>query len=328
MTKYYLGIDLGGTKILTALADDRGAILGKRKIMTEANQGIANVLANIVHASQVVLDTSSLSFADIQRVGVGIPGWVDVEAGLVHHAPNLKWEQVPITRLLEAETGTPVVIENDANAAALGEWLWGAGKGACSLIYITVSTGIGGGIIIDGRLHRGKDCRAGEIGHMIIDPKGSRCSCGNNGCLEALSSGTAIANRGKEVVEERRPSILIDFCQGDSSKVTAALVSRAAQEGDHVAQEILTTAGYYLGIGLANLVNLLSPEKIILGGGVMKAGDLILESTKCTLQDITKASSLGSSVEICKAALGDESGVVGALMVARNRLPDDNFHIP
>jgi len=315
MKKYYLGVDLGGTKISIALADINGKIVAKKKVLTEADQGRDRVLLNIVRTSEELVAASKLSFAAIERMAIGVPGWVNVETGLVHHAPNLKWENVPITSILQKQMDVHVVIENDANAAALGECVYGAGKGALNLLYITISTGIGGGIIINGQLHRGNRGRAGEIGHMIINPSGPRCGCGNSGCLEAFSSGTAIARKGKEAVERRDNTLLIDLCQGDSSKVTAALVSRAAKKGDKVAREILNEAGYYLGIGIANLINLLGPDKVILGGGVLKAEDLVLETMKDTILSLIKASSL-DGVEICKAALGDESGVVGALVIA------------
>lgn len=318
MADYFLGIDLGGTKILTAVADEEGNILAKIKLPTEAHKGKDKVIDNIIVSINKVLNKVNLNYEDIVRMGVGIPGPLNIEEGLVYQAPNLGWENVPISEILEEKTSIPVNLENDANAAALGEKWFGAGQGIDNLLYITISTGIGGGIIIDRKIYHGANDGAGEIGHMVIEPNGPLCGCGNYGCLEALASGTAISRMGKEAVEKHQNTIILELSNGNLDSIDGGIIAKAAKMGDEVAKEIWVKAGYYLGIGLANLLNIFNPEMIILGGGVMKAGDLIMEPMQKSLKKYSFENAF-NSVQIRQAVLGDEVGVKGAIAVAIGR---------
>ncbi len=316
MPEYFIGIDLGGTKILTAIAGKDGDILARRKLPTEANKGQNKIIANIKETIKGVLEETGKIEKDITRIGVGSPGPLSVKKGIIYENSNLPWKNVPIVKLLEEEVGIRVVLENDANAAALGEKCFGTGQGVDNLLYITISTGIGGGIIIDGKIYHGASDGAGEIGHMTVHPDGPLCGCGNHGCFETLASGTAIAEMGRNAVVRSRAQVLKGLCQGDLNKIDAALVAQAAYQGDQDAVRIFENAGSYLGIGIANLINLFNPEMIILGGGVMKAEDLFIECMYKTLEERALTASR-EELEICRAGLGDDTGVKGAIAVAR-----------
>jgi glucokinase len=249
-------------------------------------------------------------------VGIATPGWVDLEEGVVPAAPQLQgWRNVPIVRLLGERFGVPVVLENDASAAALGENVFGIGRGARHMVYITVSTGIGGGIIIGGRLYGGARGAAGEIGHTVIDPAGPVCPCGNAGCLEVLASGTAIA-RMADAAEAREESPTLTAIKKREGRLTARLVAEAASAGDRAAAGIYAEAGRFLGVALANLVNLLSPELIILGGGVMNSASLFLPQAEGTMKALALAEPL-RHVRLTEAELGERAGVMG--MIAKLR---------
>lgn len=315
MQGYVVGVDLGGTKILTALADLEGKLLNKERLPTKADEGEEAVITRIIDSINRVLNKAGIEEEELEAIGLGCPGPLDVTKGIVYQAPNLGWQNVNIKELLENEIEAPVLIENDANAAALGEKWFGAGQGKDNLIYITVSTGIGGGIIIDRELYRGADDSAGEIGHMVIDPTlDVECGCGNQGCWEAVASGTALGRLGKEALESGRSS-LMEKMVTKIEEVDGAIVTKAAKQGDQVALEIIEQATNYLGIGIANLVNILDPKMVIIGGGVSQAGEMIFKP----IREIVARRALKAparKVEIVPAQLGSEVGVKGAVATA------------
>ncbi len=312
---YFIGVDLGGTKILTAVADDKGKIIARENIPTEADKGQDHVIENINKTIKKVIKKSGISKKDIVKIGVGSPGPLNSIEGIIYESANLPFKNLPIVEMLEESNQLPVKLENDANAAALGEKWFGAGKDVDHMIYITVSTGVGGGIIIDKRILQGRDGAAGEVGHMIMEPEGPICGCGNYGCLESLASGTAIARRGRESLKENRDSLIAELSNNDPDKIDAILVAQAAFKGDKTAIEIYETAGHYLGIGLANLINLFNTEKIIFGGGVNKDRELFNQPMMKSLKAKALPSSL-KNVEICDSALASDTGVKGAIAVA------------
>lgn len=293
---YVVGVDLGGTKILTALADGQGNILARVRVPTPAAQGVAAVIECLARTVREVTSGASL-----EAVGVGCPGPLDHVTGTVHQAPNLGWRDVPLASLLRERLLVPVFVENDANLAALGEYARGAGRGVERMVYVTVSTGIGGGLILDGRIYHGEGGGAGEIGHMTLDPNGPRCACGRRGCLEALASGTAIARRARELGV------------GDET-VTAAAVARLAGEGDAAGAEILREAAAYLGWGLANVITLLAPKRVVLGGGVTAAPGFV-ENARAETGRRTYGPAW-ERVEVVPALLAGESGLHGAVALA------------
>jgi glucokinase len=315
MAQAYLGVDLGGTKILAALVDERGRVVERVRLQTPAD-GPDSVVAAIVEAVQTLTERVRLPRASLAGVGVGAPGPLDPTTGVVFEPPNLPgWHDVPLAQMLDARLGLPVFVENDANAAALGEWWVGAAVGIDDLVYITVSTGIGGGLILDGRLYHGASGTAGEIGHMVIEHEGPRCNCGRFGCLEALASGTAIARAARAAVQSGAATVLATL---PVEALTAEAVARAAWEGDPVARQIYARAAAALGVGVANLVNLLNPAMVIIGGGVARAGELIFGPVRRIVRQ-EAFERPGRTVQIVPAALGEEVGAIGAAAVARFR---------
>ncbi len=315
MGDYYIGVDLGGTKILTALADKEGQILTREKCPTGADKGKNVIINNIEKTIKSVIQKAGARNRDIIRIGVGSPGPLSIDKGIIFENSNLSWQNVPIVALLEEKLDIEVRLENDANAAVLGEKYFGAGKNASNLIYVTISTGIGGGIIVNNRLLHGESGNAAEIGHMSLKPDGPLCGCGNYGCFETLASGKAIARMGREAVIQNRSELLRELSEGDIRRIDAKLVARAAYGGDKMAKEIYKQAGGYLGIGLANIINLFNPGLILLGGGVYHSFDLLKEAMYISLEKRVLDLPY-KQVKICPAQLGGDTGVKGALAVA------------
>lgn len=306
-----LGIDIGGTKLAAGIVDATGNILARGEVPTLAAEGPERVLDRTVQLARNLLGKTGLPAAAIHRIGVGCAGPVDRQAGLILNPPNLPgWIRVPLLEHFEKALGRPAVLENDANAAALGEFRYGAGKGARSLVYLTVSTGIGGGIILDGKIWHGVKDGAGEVGHMTLVPDGPRCGCGNRGCLEALASGPSIARRAREALATGRPSRLREV-----QDVTAADVTRLAREEDALAAEVWGATVTYLGLGVAALITILAPERVVIGGGVAMAGDLLFEPLRREVRQRVKLVAV-ESVPILPAALGRDVGILGAAAVA------------
>jgi len=313
----YIGIDLGGTKILTAVADDNGEIIARVKLATETELGQERIKKNIFKSIYKVLEKTDIKIEKIKSIGIGSPGPLNVEKGIIYESANLPIKNMEIVDLIEKETGINTYLQNDANTAALGEKVFGVGKEADDLLYITISTGVGGGIIINGKIYYGHTGNAGEIGHMTVDPTGPKCGCGNYGCLESFSSGTAIKNMAKKAIENDESTLIKKLAK--DQKLSAKLVAKAAAKGDQKALDIFAKAGYYLGIGIANLVNIFNPEMIILGGGVLKAKEYFLDRAK----EEFKKRALKAPADIVKikeAVLEDEIGVKGAIALAMQKV--------
>lgn len=316
MPTYYGAIDLGGTNVRSIVASLDGEIFGDDRRPSRASEGLEACLAAVEASLRQSCDEAGVEPEGLGAVGLASPGWVDVVEGVVPAAPQLKgWRDVPIVRVIGERLGTRVVLENDANAAALGENVFGAGRGTRQMVYITVSTGVGGGIITDGKLYGGARGSAGEIGHTVVDPNGPRCGCGSNGCLEALSSGTAIAKLAAEAAARGEAPVLAKQL-AEGQPATAELAAAAADAGDAACRAIFEQAGRYLGIALGNLVDLLSPEAIVLGGGVMEAKHLFLPQAEAVMRETSLGEPL-KHVRLLEAELGDAVGVLG--MVARLR---------
>lgn len=313
---YYIGIDVGGTKVLTALADKKGLILKKVEKPTEADKGEETIISNIKKSIDCVINNSPIKKEEVKRIGIGSPGPLDLEKGIIIENSNLSWTNVPIVKILEDMTGIPVILENDANAAALGEKHFGAGREADNIVYLTISTGIGGGIIIDKKIFHGGKGNAGEVGHMTLIPDSNyQCGCGNYGCFEAVASGTAIARRGREVLQKDEDSLIKEYSDNDPDQINAPLIAAAARAGDEQAIEIFNLTGRLLGIGISNVVNLFDPEIVVLGGGVMHAKDLFIEELRATLQERALKSNL-ENLKVKEVGLGKDTGVMGAIAVA------------
>jgi len=307
-----LGIDLGGTKILTAVANEQGKMLSRDHSITPAREGQEAVIKSILESVGHSLDQALITAADLTAIGIGAPGLSNPETGILFTSPNLPgWKDVPLRDVIEKELGRKAFLINDANAAAVGELYLGAGRGARNFIYITVSTGIGGGIIIDGKIYTGSIGTAGELGHMVIDDEGPVCNCGNRGCWETLASGTALAREARHKIDEGAATSILKYADGNIEKINAEAIHEAAQAGDRLAQELIAQTAYYLGVGLANLTNIFNPEVIVIGGGLSNIGDRLL---KPAFEEAGRRAFKQSyqAVRFARAELGRNSGVLGA----------------
>ncbi|GAB6100135.1 ROK family protein [Halanaerocella petrolearia] len=312
--EYVIGIDLGGTKILTAVADLKGNIVAEVKQATEAAKGKDVVIAKLKDTITQVLEKAEVDINQVEAIGLGSPGPLNIEEGIIYHTPNLDLDNVNIVEEL-SDLKPPVFLENDANAAALGEKYFGAGQDVQDLIYVTVSTGIGGGVIIDGQVYHGANDGAGEIGHLTLLPFSDRqCGCGNYGCWEAVASGTALSRLGREALESGQETLIADLVD-NSTEVDGAVIAQAAKEKDQVACEIMERIAEYLGIGFASLINIFNPEKIVVGGGVSQSWDLIKNKVVSTVED-RGMEVLVDDVELVTSQLSSKIGVVGAIATA------------
>ncbi len=312
----FVVIDLGGTRLRVALAGTDGRLRAVVRRSTEAAAGPDHVIGRIVETVEHLLDRQRLPARRVRALAIGLPGPVDPKAGVVFYAPNLPgWRDVPLNKILTRSTGIASYLHHDAHLAAFGEFHRGAARGARHAAYVTVSTGIGAGLILDGRLYGGARGTAGEVGHIVIQEDGPLCPCGNRGCLEALASGTAIAREARDALARGARSRLRQIApQG----ATARDVVRAARQGDVLAHGILERAGTALGIGMGTLVNLLNPQVIVLGGSVVRAGSLLLQPMRVALQQ-SSWEIARRELRIVRPMLGPDAGLYGALEWARLR---------
>ncbi|MGQ9629805.1 MAG: ROK family protein [bacterium] len=321
--RFYVGVDLGGTKIMVGTVNSVGQIFSRAKKKTRAGKGPEEVVRRIIDAIGEALDDGGMDLSKARGIGIGAPGTLDMANGIVTFAPNLGWRDVRLKQLVESRLGIPTFIDNDVNMGTLGEYTAGAGRGAKDVVGIFVGTGIGGGIIIGGRLHYGFNYTAGEVGHMVIQVNGPKCGCGNRGCWEALASKTAIARRIKGALDKGRSSILKDLVEDWSKPFKSSLLAEAIERGDKLADRILKETCVYLGIGVGGIINLLGPERVILGGGVIEAlGDKMMPIIKETALNYTIGNA-GDNVDIVRAKLGDDAGIIGAAVLAKQKVDRD-----
>ncbi len=316
--KYAIGVDIGGTKISIVLGTSAGKILSQKEISTQLGRSAQRSVREIIVSIKEILQNSGIPKKKILGVGVGVPGAVNAPKGILPRSPNLPgWAGLPLKKILSQATKLPVYLANDANAAALGESVFGAGKKAQNFIYITVSTGVGGGIVIRDRLYEGSGFVAGEIGHMSIVPEGEKCNCGQRGCLEAYASGTAIGNYVRKRMTRSNTKIWKFLPK--NRKFNARQVGMAAKEGDPLCIESYKQAGYYLGIGISILMNVLNPEKIVIGGGVLRSAHQIF--WKNMLQSAKQHAwpEAFSTTRILKSQLQGRVGDLGALALVFKR---------
>jgi glucokinase len=303
-----VGVDLGGTNIKVGLVTASGNVVARHATPTHADGGFSAVAVRMCDAVRECVRRAGERLESVAGVGVGSPGTIDHEAGVVCFSPNLPgWRDVPLRETLAEELGVRCVIENDANAAALAEQWLGAGKGERSLVLLTLGTGIGGGIVLDGHVWHGASGAAGEIGHMCIDPDGPQCNCGNRGCLETYASATGMVRRMREAIERGADCPLA----ADPDALTARRIYEAAVGGDTAARRVVEDTGRYLGVAASNIMHALNPNVIAFSGGVTGAGEMLMgpllrEAEWRTLEQSRRG------VRICFSALGDDAGILGA----------------
>jgi glucokinase len=298
MEDYAIGIDIGGTKTLIAIVNRSGCILGQSIIPTNPNDGSVLYLERLCVETERLITELRIDVNICRGLGVATAGVVDSAAATVKYAANLGWRQVKVGEVLGKYFGLQVKLGNDANLSAVAEYVWGTAKEVKDLIYVTVSTGIGAGIISGGRLVAGADDSAGEFGHISMNVNGPQCGCGNYGCLEMYASGTAIANSAKQLVI-------------NDPSITSKEVMEAAETGDDSALQVIRTAGFYLGNGITTLIHLFNPKLIVLGGGVMQTGDILLGEIESIIQERC-IEGMKQRVAVRRTALGKEIGALGA----------------
>lgn len=317
--QYYVGIDLGGTAIKLALVSMEGNIVYQSTLPTEARQGGDSILYRMTDMLGDALKAMSLSQEAVKGIGIGTPGFMDIHTGLVHEAVNLGWKQYPLREKLSKLTGLPVFVDNDANCAALGEMWKGAGAGAKDLLCMTLGTGVGGGVILNGQIYHGAKGTAGEIGHMSVKPEqGFRCNCGKLGCLETITSATGIVRLALDALTAVQGD---DRAKSRSSRLSVVLKAKgsleakdvldAAREGDLLALEIVDQVAYYLGFALGNYTVLFNPEIIVIGGGVSQAGNVLFQPIRKQYRQFALPHLTGD-IQIVPAVLGNNAGVIGA----------------
>jgi glucokinase len=309
-----VGIDLGGTKIAAAVVTADGALHERELVPTEADGGRDHVIARLV---DVVISLKRRTSYTVEAVGIGAPAPLSPSRGIIWEAPNMTgWERAPIRALLQAQLELPVALENDARAAALAEARVGAGRGASSMLYVTVGTGIGGGLLQNGRLLRGASETAGEVGHIVMNPDGPLCGCGNYGCLEQYAAGPAIERRAAELLRDGAASQLRGI---PADRLTGERVAEAARDGDPVGLRAFQEAGTWLGAGIASMVNVFNPEVVVVGGGVAQTGELLMSSVRSSVRHHSLSRPF-DVLSIKLAMLGTDAGILGAGMAALDTL--------
>ncbi len=312
-----VGVDIGGTKIAAGVVDERGRVIDRARRETPERGSSPLVVEDAI--AEVVTELAARH--PVTAVGIGAAGFVDADRSSVLFAPHLSWRGEPLRDGVAERVGLAVLVENDANAAAWAEWRFGAARGHSHVVCVALGTGIGGAILVDGRIQRGRYGMAGEFGHMQVVPGGHRCECGNTGCWEQYASGNTLARKAQELARVGSPAVvtLLERAGGDPAALTGLLVARAAAEGDPTALELLAEVGEWLGVGLANLAAALDPGLFVIGGGVSEVGTPLLEPARAAFRRCLTGRGHRPEARIELAALGNEAGLVGAADLARGR---------
>ncbi len=320
MEKWLVGVDLGGTNIKFAFLSDDGDILYRWSIPTDVTNDGQNIIPDIASSILQKLHESNKTTNDVKGIGIGVPAFMNMETGFIYEAINLGWKDIDIKSELEQRLMLPVVIDNDANVAAIGEMWRGAGTGSKDLLCITIGTGIGGGIIINGEIIHGTNGMAGEIGHITVNPEnGILCNCGKHGCLETISSATGMVRQAIAEINNYPESLLAEAYKQTKGHITAKMIVQAAIEKDAYALKIVDTSSYYLGLAIANIANTINPSRIVIGGGVSKGGSLLMNSIQKYFNQFALARvQMGADLAI--ATLGNDAGVIGAAWLVKNKL--------
>ena len=312
----YIGIDVGGTGIKIGVVDEQGQLIHQGETPTLVGRSYQEIIADMGHCALKVLDEAKLTVDDVHSVGIGIPGIADAKTGNVIFCTNMGWKDVPLRSELQKYINKPVFIDNDATVAGFAESVAGVSKGTSSSVFLTLGTGVGGGIVINGRPWSGFHGVGSEIGHIPMDIGGVPCTCGNEGCLERYCSATAIIRMGKQILQQHPESMMMEMVGGDPEKLTAKIVFDAARELDNAAMKVFTTYVDYLAKACYTIIAFLDPEVIVLGGGVSKAGSFLLDAVRARVPKYLLFKTLPySRIEL--ARLGADAGMIGAAMLGR-----------
>lgn len=309
---YKLGIDLGGTNIVAGVVDDNYNIVATSKVKTNLPRPAEEVIDDMVKAANIAIESAGLKVSDIDSMGVGSPGAIDPVHGVVCYANNLGFNNVPMAKMLKERMGVDFYIENDANAAAYGEYIAGAGRGTNDFIAITLGTGVGGGVIIDGKIYSGANYAGAELGHTVIAMGGEMCSCGRQGCWEAYASATALIRQTKQAMIKYPKSVMWELCGGDINKVDGRTAFDAMRKGDVAGKMVVDKYVEYIAVGVSNNINIFQPDVLCIGGGISKEGDNLIKPIKAFLEGENYARNIEKNTEVKVAELGNDAGIIGA----------------
>lgn len=309
---YKLGIDLGGTNIVAAVVDDSKKIIATAKVKTNMPRPAEDIVEDMIKTAEAACKSAGITVDDVDSIGVGSPGAIDPVNGVVCYANNLGFYNVPMKKMFEERTGKPFYIENDANAAAYGEYIAGAGKGTNDFIAITLGTGVGGGVIIGGKIFAGSNYAGAELGHTVICIDGEMCTCGRQGCWEAYASATALIRQTKQAMIKYPESKMWEMCEGKLENVSGITAFNAMREGDEAGKRVVDRYIEYVSIGVANNINIFQPDMLCIGGGISKEGDTLIEPIKAFVKGENYARNIEKKTEIKAAALGNDAGIIGA----------------
>lgn len=315
--KYYVGIDLGGTNIVAGIVDENYNIITKASVKTNRPRPAKEIADDMGKVALQAIADANLTVNDIEWVGIGTPGIANSKDGIIEYSNNLEFKNVPIVEYIQKHIQKPVYVENDANAAAYGEYVAGAGKGHNSLVCITLGTGVGGGVVIDGKILTGFNFAGAELGHMVIEVDGAQCSCGRKGCFEAYSSATGLIRMTKEAMEKDNSSSMWDLVRERNNKVSARISYDAMRMGDKSATEVVDKFHKYLASGLTNVINIFQPEILCIGGGVCNEGEALLNPVKELIAKEVYTKNSAKNTEIVTAKLGNDAGIIGAAFLGR-----------
>ena len=312
----YAGIDVGGTGIQVGVVDETGHIIAKSSMVTEVGVPYQEQIAGMARCVQEAMNKAGLPMSELKSVGAGVPGLADQKTGMVAYCPNIHWSNVPFRAEFQKHIDKPVFIDNDATVAGLAESVAGVSAGSDSSVFLTLGTGVGGGIVINGKVWNGAHGVGSEIGHMILEADGEPCNCGNNGCLARYCSATAIIRMAREQMDNHPDSLILSIADGDKAKINAKIVFDAAREGDPTAVKVFRRYIRYLGQAIANIVNFLDPEVVVLGGGVSKAGAFLLDAVRAEVPKYVLYKTMPlARIEL--ARLGPDAGIIGAAMLGQ-----------
>ena len=312
---YRIGVDLGGTNIAVGVIDESYNIIGRGKVKTRAPRPAEAIFDSIKEAVDMAVVNAGINYDEIASVGIGTPGSVNKDTGAIEFSNNLKFHNVPAKAMLEERLKKPVYLENDANAAALGEAVAGCGHGVKNFVAVTLGTGVGSGIIIDGKIYRGSNFCGGEMGHMVINVDGIPCNCGRKGCWEKYASATALVSQAVEAMQNDKASLLWQTCDGDLNKVDGKSIFDALDLGDATAKSVVNRYLYYVSIGIANVINALQPEAVCVGGGISGQGEKILKPIREMVKAERYSVYADKQAAIIPAALGNDAGIIGAALL-------------
>lgn len=309
---YRVGIDLGGTNIVSGVVDENYKIIATGKLKTNMPRPAEEIADDMAKTVYMAIENAGLTIDDIEFIGIGSPGAINPVDGIVTYANNLNFDNVPLCELVRARVPKDVYIENDANAAAYGEYIAGAGKGTKNFVAVTLGTGVGGGIIIDGKIYSGSNYAGGELGHTVISMNGEMCTCGRHGCWEAYASATALINQTKQAMHRYPDSIMWKLCDGDIENVSGITAFNAMRNNDPIGKMVVDRYCEYVAVGISNIINIFQPDVICIGGGISREGDTLIEPIRAFVAGENYARSVKQKAVIKEAALGNDAGIIGA----------------